>query len=105
MVHEVDDSEFAFVRLGYVSDLSCLLFDLQKAILEYFGMPFNDMEQEELNLPFDRADLVRSNAVSALQILNYEITIPGGLQPMADWLASWLADWLAAASSIAVLEG
>jgi hypothetical protein len=77
MDHEVGDSEFAFVRLGFVSDLSCLLFDLQKAILEHFGMPFNDMEQEELNLPFDRADLVRSNAVLALQILNYEIGVPG----------------------------
>ena len=77
MVHEVGDSEFAFVRLGFVSDLSCLLFDLQKAILEHFGMPFNDMEQEELNLPFNRADLVRSNAVLALQILNYEIGVPG----------------------------
>ena len=63
-------------RLGFVSDLTCPLIDLQRSILEVSGMPFEDMELEQLQMPFPRADYVHKNAVEALQIL-CDITISG----------------------------
>ena len=63
-------------RLGFVSDLTCSMIDLQRSILEVSGMPFEDMELEQLQMPFSRADYVHKNAVEALQIL-CDITILG----------------------------
>ena len=63
-------------RLGFVSDLTCPLIELQRSILKVSGMPFEDMELEQLQMPFPRADYVHKNAVEALQIL-CDIAIPG----------------------------
>jgi len=63
-------------RLGFVSDLTGPCIDLQRSILEVSGMPFEDMELEQLQMPFPRADYVHKNAVEALQIL-CDIAVPG----------------------------
>jgi hypothetical protein len=63
-------------RLGFVSDLTCPLIELQRSILEVSGMPFEDMQLEQLQMPFPRADYVHTNAAAALQIL-CDISIPG----------------------------
>ena len=63
-------------RLGFVSGLTGPCIDLQRSILEVSGMPFEDMELEQLQMPFSRADYVHKNAVEALQIL-CDIAVPG----------------------------